>query len=132
MVQNEFTEIQRKWIDALRSGDYQQCKNYLHTNDGYCCLGVACDILKIPVEYDDDGVAYYQDEHEKLPASVYRQLNLIDNIGAIRAYTPHFEKPFTEEALSALNDNGYTFEKIADFMEKYPFLFFDNFDYTVQ
>lgn len=36
----------RAWIDALRSGLYQQTVAQLHdTVDGFCCLGVACDLV---------------------------------------------------------------------------------------
>lgn len=36
-------EFKQKWIDALRSGKYTQCKSELASlTGGYCCLGVAC------------------------------------------------------------------------------------------
>ena len=31
----------QKWIDALRSGEYQQAHGQFHAGDGHCCLGVA-------------------------------------------------------------------------------------------
>lgn len=42
-------EIARKWVDALRSGKYQQGKHRLGTvkENGdieYCCLGVLCEV----------------------------------------------------------------------------------------
>jgi hypothetical protein len=37
-------EIKKLWIDALRSGEYGQCKGVLHSEEGYCCLGVLTDI----------------------------------------------------------------------------------------
>ena len=33
-------EIKEKWVGALRSGQYKQCRNELHDGEGYCCLGV--------------------------------------------------------------------------------------------
>lgn len=35
-----------KWVNALRSGEYQQGKAVLHnpTQDTYCCLGVLCEV----------------------------------------------------------------------------------------
>jgi hypothetical protein len=37
--------IQRLWLDALRSGKYGQGRNQLRPEDDkFCCLGVACDI----------------------------------------------------------------------------------------
>ena len=37
-------ENAQKWIDALRSGEYQQSTSRLRTGDTYCCLGVACEL----------------------------------------------------------------------------------------
>lgn len=33
------------WITALESGKYKQGHGTLHSADGFCCLGVVCDIL---------------------------------------------------------------------------------------
>jgi hypothetical protein len=35
----------KKWMEALRSGEYSQTRHYLNDKRGYCCLGVACEIL---------------------------------------------------------------------------------------
>lgn len=37
-------EFKRKWIKALRSGDYKQTTGGLYSKleNAYCCLGVAC------------------------------------------------------------------------------------------
>jgi len=47
-------EIKAKWLDALRSGKYQQTTNVLrrerHGAASYCCLGVLCEVV------DPDGV----------------------------------------------------------------------------
>ena len=32
------------WLDALRSGGYPQSSSMLRTSEGYCCLGVACNV----------------------------------------------------------------------------------------
>lgn len=34
----------KKWVDALRSGNYKQCREQLSNGLGYCCLGVACEV----------------------------------------------------------------------------------------
>lgn len=43
-----FTDEQKKfwrdWIDALRSSKFPQAKMTLKSLDGYCCLGVGCEI----------------------------------------------------------------------------------------
>lgn len=44
------SDIKAKWLAALRSGDYTQCKGTLrHQDGGHCCLGVLaaeCDVLR--------------------------------------------------------------------------------------
>lgn len=46
----QLTKEQRKWIDELKSGRYNQCEGFLKTKNGkntsYCCLGVACETFK--------------------------------------------------------------------------------------
>lgn len=42
-------DVKAKWLEALRSGQYQQGRFYLHREldegrDQFCCLGVLCDI----------------------------------------------------------------------------------------
>lgn len=44
-------EIKKRWIEALRSGEYEQAIGVLRKTDGvgrqrYCCLGVLCDVVK--------------------------------------------------------------------------------------
>jgi hypothetical protein len=44
------TEVKRKWIEALRSGDFKQWRGALVATDGHdrwlCCLGVGFCIAK--------------------------------------------------------------------------------------
>lgn len=37
-------EVKEKWVAALESGEYKQGKQALKTVEGFCCLGVLCDI----------------------------------------------------------------------------------------
>jgi hypothetical protein len=47
-----YTEVEtrrnrRIWVEALRSGEYEQGNGKLQTLSGkFCCLGVACDVFK--------------------------------------------------------------------------------------
>lgn len=36
----------QKWVDALRSGKYQQGAGCLSAEGKFCCLGVACEVMK--------------------------------------------------------------------------------------
>ena len=37
-------KVKKLWVDALRSGEYKQTQAHLKNKQGYCCLGVLCDI----------------------------------------------------------------------------------------
>ena len=34
------------WVKMLRSGQFKQTKEYLHTSNGLCCLGVLCELVR--------------------------------------------------------------------------------------
>ncbi len=42
----------KKWVEALRSGEYRQGDSYLYNKDTdcYCCLGVACRVYEQETE----------------------------------------------------------------------------------
>lgn len=45
-TQIKFTqELKDKWLKALRSGEYSQTSCTLKDSDGFCCLGVLCDVI---------------------------------------------------------------------------------------
>ena len=37
-------QLKRRWIEALRSGEYEQGTDSLQEDNRYCCLGVLCSI----------------------------------------------------------------------------------------
>lgn len=39
--------VKKKWLEALRSGEYQQTKGHLKDAEGHCCLGVLCEITNL-------------------------------------------------------------------------------------
>lgn len=114
-------EVQDKWTTALRSGEYQQSSGKLRTPEGYCCLGVLCDlavkadIIDAPyVEqlYLMETAYYYDGERQYLPDSVrnWAGLNNID---------PRVQvDDIINDSLSNLNDSGHTFAEIADYIEE--------------
>jgi len=71
--------IIKEWIEALRSGEYQQGKHSLKVNDDtYCCLGVLCDKVK-PKEWKLEGEDYtIYSEEEVLPIEIRRILEVED------------------------------------------------------
>ena len=58
-------EVKKKWVAALRSGDYKQGQGHLKGGDGFCCLGVLCDLHSKEVDHygwqeQQGGVYSYQ------------------------------------------------------------------------
>lgn len=51
-------ELKKKWVDALRSGEYKQGKGILNGERGFCCLGVLCEVMELPKEKDGDRFIY--------------------------------------------------------------------------
>jgi hypothetical protein len=110
-------EIKQKWIEALRSGEYDQGKHYLrNTGNQYCCLGVLCDIYskETEVEWDDtlakDGRFCYQ----FLNASGYLPIE-VQHWAEIE-YHGGWVDP--GRSLTYLNDSGESFETIAQKIEE--------------
>ena len=108
-------QVKQKWVSALRSGDYQQTKYYLHTGDGFCCLGVLCDLYgkEHNVEWNlaNNGNNYeFQDRPSCPPFSVTEWAGIVSS-------NPYIcSRSFT---LAELNDNGSTFNEIADLIEEH-------------
>lgn len=44
-------DVKKKWVAALRSGKYEQGRQFLESNGEYCCLGVAvkCGLAEVHV-----------------------------------------------------------------------------------
>lgn len=118
-------EFAAKWITALRSGEYKQTTGKLVVNldyeddpqpiYGYCCLGVAAAICGVTVETMGingmlDSYLFKEKGVEK-PESLPLEL-LTDYAKAINGGT-------LPRKLAELNDtDGYTFDQIADYIEK--------------
>jgi len=108
-------QIKQKWVSALRSGDYQQGQNYLRTDNGFCCLGVLCDlyIKENNVEWNlaNNGQNYeFQNKESHLPSSVVGWAGVEDS------------NPYVNGGigtLSGLNDKGFTFNEIAGLIEEH-------------
>lgn len=99
-------EYKAKWLEALRSGKYEQTQGRLRDDDGMCCLGVLCNVVdpKKWERMDDYEIAFvYQDEEMFPPNSVKKKT------GVTQAKC---------DKLSNMNDGGASFKQIADFIEK--------------
>jgi hypothetical protein len=113
--------IKTKWLEALRSGEYQQGKYRLKRNNKYCCLGVLTDLHRKTKKKKDckwiklaDGDESYFNSIGALNIKVQKWSG-IDSAGGFFKY-PTNNKTNT---LASLNDTGKSFKQIADIIEKY-------------
>jgi hypothetical protein len=122
----------QKWIKALRSGQYKQCKEQLRNNNKYCCLGVACDIVPNAIFEDCDVslplsvTQYYNFKNSYVPLRVPDSVmkNYVARCKQQKKRYVNVEKEMRsfeeDEGLYAtlLNDEyGFTFKEIADCIE---------------
>jgi hypothetical protein len=98
-------EIKTRWVEALRSGRYQQVTGKLRTEEGYCCLGVLCVAAELSIS--SDGFHVEEDyEDEDYDEDGYAPLNALVGGKSI------------VKALYGLNDDERkTFPEIADYIE---------------
>jgi hypothetical protein len=106
----------RKWVKALRSGEYRQCTNQLRYGQRYCCLGVACMVaIENGVELTRKGNRFLSEgskgktlsDGKILPEIVRKWLGL----------EGHDPQVSSGRRLTGMNDNGDSFETIADSIE---------------
>ena len=105
-------ELKAKWLAALRSGDYPQTVHWLHRTagdlhsnvdglrhvEGYCCLGVLCDI--------SGHSSWNGKEMSGMPSQIPTSIAVEFGI--------HTEA----QHLMAMNDSGrFSFDAIADYIE---------------
>ena len=90
-------KIKKKWVDALRSGNYLQGMGWLAYEGQYSCLGVLCDVMCT-------FACYYEGFIDALPHFVMKRAGLNKDV---------------EHMLYYANDvAGYSFSEIADWIEE--------------
>jgi hypothetical protein len=97
------------WIEALRSGNYKQSRIYLRHREGYCCLGVLCDLHPdVDWSKNTSGAVFYPFGVEE------RDLGNLPDIASSWSGLTNEQK----NILMSMNDGGKSFEEIADYIEK--------------
>lgn len=98
--------IKAKWLEELRYGKHHQVTGTLkdqfgNGEYGYCCLGILAEkVMGLEVRIVDENIPYDEGDEE-----VYEKVRKL--IGDL---------PLTNE-FTYRNDTGYTFQKIADYIE---------------
>jgi len=118
------TENQERWLQALESGEYEQCQGTLINMSAkgascYCCLGLGCKILGMTPMKTDRGFLGFGGSSTYLTLLAIRELGLRSNDGQFK--TPIFERGNQYDSLEALNDNAkWTFKQIAAYIRSNP------------
>lgn len=112
MPQNLLT----KWLQALRSGKYEQGKGALKSASGYCCLGVLQMATDGQVETDPYGKG---DTPLGLPTKAWLDKNRVEFYGENRniTSTSPLLPMFGYGATWANDHQGKSFDQIADAIE---------------
>ena len=103
-------EIKARWVEALRSGKYQQGRAALRSlEERFCCLGVLCDLYS-PSEWTTNGTTtngttrYFH--RGSLSAFIGADFRAQMGLSDAEAWT-----------LARMNDDGKSFSNIADYIE---------------
>jgi len=102
----------QKWADALRSGKYKQGRHQLQFEDGYCCMGVACEVFIKPKDLE----LYCGRIEGVLPRDQRKAPKWLKKITEM--YFRISDEPGSLSNLEYINDmSDYTFDLIADIIE---------------
>lgn len=110
---SELGPNQRKWIEALRSGRYEQGRSALCDSGRYCCLGVGCEVLEVEKNqrpYSNLIRFGKQDRADFAPTELMDLLGLRYSSGTGK----------DGRDLADMNDRGLSFSEIADAIEADP------------
>jgi len=126
-----------EWLEALRSGDYQQTKRKLSDGDGgFCCLGVLCEVKGLPKQVvspevpEDRSVFYIFDGSDGSPDRMVNyagrsagvipfkyQPTILEDLDLTKSVTVDDSEDELSAHLMNMNDEGVSFIEIADFIE---------------
>ena len=135
------TELYDRWVAALKTGNYPKTRGTLHDDCGFCCLGVATDLVLVDeneywqyANYElNPNVYSYRNGTTILPDSVAELLNFGYNLSgvfelnelssglqaAILALFPQ-EDVNGRFSLTTINDSTNDFDLIIEILEERP------------
>lgn len=97
------------WVEALRSGKYEQGRGFLRSGNQYCCLGVLSDLAGCSWTEISDGTFYAEHDAEFAPIKAINFVGLRSDDGQ-----------FDGGTLARRNDECASFADIADIIESEP------------
>ena len=115
-------DIKQAWLDALRSGEYEQAYGKLRSGNSFCCLGVLCDLHAKATDNVWDEAERYFNEPGALPPEVRDWADLPDTNPDMPTPPDVIGKFTLAEYNDGKRDIGvrpHTFTEIADLIERY-------------
>jgi len=107
--------IKALWKQALNSGQYKQTINSLKDKNGFCCLGVLCDLYsrENAIAWDKTSLQIdkFLGETDYLPEEVSKWAGLPNK-------SPAVDTPIGYRDLSYLNDSKTPFKQIAEYIDQ--------------
>ncbi len=122
----QFGPIQTKWLEALESGNYKQGRGCLNGPNGFCCLGVLCEVMGLehePIAGVDGPMAHYKYEGSHsggyVPLAAVPATGLNGSAGSFKQAVLHGGLAW--DCLTSLNDTvGLSFPEIAAYIRHDP------------
>ena len=114
--------VKDKWIAALKSGKYKQTRGCLNDGNGYCCLGVLCEVFIAEgnvldvgtkgsvVTYNNGSVVTYNGEETYPPPDVLRWAG-IQHVNGMASGVNY--------SVTAVNDVAYSFTPSIEYIEQF-------------
>ena len=111
-------QVKAKWLDALRSGYYEQGKGKLRTETGFCCLGVLCDLYAEEHKDVHWKTSYVEGDYTFLGREGTLPEKVVD-WADLKSSTPSVSYENDTYELAMLNDSvELSFDEIADVIEE--------------
>jgi len=103
-------DLKAKWVEALRSGKYEQGRGALLNDGKYCCLGVLCEVVGLEI------IATNRLAGDAYPDHSYRRIEGIIGIESevLTRRNDGDDDPLLDGAPAI---EPHTFEALADYIE---------------
>ncbi len=117
-------EAIKKWLAALRSGDYKKCDGIMHIGNMFCAYGVLCDLHDAAFSkeskwhrYIGSDISYYYGA-SYIPPQVVKDWLGADLWEILQGYAP---------TIDLISDRAMDFNVVADEIEKKIKIYQHNF-----
>ena len=109
-------DFAKRWVEALRSGKYEQGRGYLKEGNKFCAFGVACELIRDKLHIATyRGITRYDNSNVIAPSRVRIALGM-DRTNSTGYFVD--SNGYTNSII-LLSDSDVPFTEIADLIEQY-------------